>query len=138
MNAPATRLHLLDSRTLAALMQQPQGPIARRIEQIGENQVATSLIVACELRHAVARQGSLRLAERLEELLAVLPVLPLEPDTDRHYALIRHALERAGQSAESTELLLAAHARGLDAVLVCAQPERYAAIPALTALSWLD
>jgi tRNA(fMet)-specific endonuclease VapC len=49
---------LLDTNILSDVVRQPQGRIADRIAQVGEQQVCTSIIVAAELRYG--SQNSLR------------------------------------------------------------------------------
>jgi tRNA(fMet)-specific endonuclease VapC len=43
-------LYLLDTNILSSLVREPQGPVADHIADIGEANVLTSVIVACELR----------------------------------------------------------------------------------------
>lgn len=47
-------MFLLDTNTLSDLVRNPHGPIA---ERIGEAEVATSIIVATELRYGAERRG---------------------------------------------------------------------------------
>jgi tRNA(fMet)-specific endonuclease VapC len=46
-----------------------------RIAQVGEQAIATSIVVAAELRFGAAKTGSLRLATRVDGILARLVVL---------------------------------------------------------------
>src|SRR5207249_5162534 len=84
----------------------------------GEERVCTSIIVACELRYGAAKKASLRLGEQLEAVLAALPIVALERDSDRHYGEIRADLERRGKPIGPNDLLIAAHARCLWLALV--------------------
>jgi tRNA(fMet)-specific endonuclease VapC len=43
----AGRSYLLDTNTLSHLVRQPQGTVAARIADVGEEHVLTSIIVAC-------------------------------------------------------------------------------------------
>lgn len=54
-------LYLLDTNTLSNLIRQPQGRVADRIAHVGEANVLTSVVVACELRYGAAKRGSRRL-----------------------------------------------------------------------------
>ncbi|WP_332459859.1 PIN domain-containing protein [Burkholderia ubonensis] len=54
-------------------------------------QVCTSIIVAAELRFGVWKRGSSILAERVEQLLTRLTVLPLQPDVDSAAGGLREA-----------------------------------------------
>lgn len=71
-----TALHyLLDTNILSALLRDPSGRIAKRIDAVGEGAVCTSIIVASEMRYCVRKRGSLRLAEHVEAVLSAIPVL---------------------------------------------------------------
>ena len=52
------RSYLLDTNILSHLVRQPQGPVALRIADVGEDRVLTSIVVACELRYGAAKRGS--------------------------------------------------------------------------------
>ena len=53
--------YLLDTNIVSDLIRNPQGTVASRIQKVGEAQVATSVIVAAELRYGAAKKGSARL-----------------------------------------------------------------------------
>lgn len=65
-------LYLLDTSTLSNLIRQPQGRVAERIAQVGEANVLTSVIVACELRYGAAKRGSRKLTRQVEAILGAL------------------------------------------------------------------
>ena len=107
--------YLLDTNILSRLVRDPQCSIAQRIARVGEAKVCTSIIVACELRYGAARSSSTRLKEQVEAVLGAVEVLPFAADADRHYVAIRDAVERRGLSIGANDLLIAAHARSVDA-----------------------
>src|SRR6185295_8012745 len=78
--------YLLDTSTLSHLIRQPQGAVAERIAAVGEANVLTSVVVACELRYGAAKRGSRRLTRQVEAVLTALTVRPLESDVERVYA----------------------------------------------------
>jgi tRNA(fMet)-specific endonuclease VapC len=129
--------HLLDTNILADLLRNPGGRVARRLAIVGEATVCTSIVVACELRYGAAKKGSRTLSARVENLLESLEVLPLDRETDRHYAEIRLHLDRTGRPIGSNDLLIAAHALALDLALVSDNVEEFARIPGLTLDNWL-
>jgi tRNA(fMet)-specific endonuclease VapC len=71
-------------------------------------------------------------------LLEVLDVLPLDIDTDSHYAEIRVKLEAAGTPIGPNDLLIAAHARSLDLILVSANVREFSRVPGLSVENWLE
>ena len=131
------RPYLLDTSILSHLVRQPQGPVAARIAKVGEDNVLTSIIVACELRYGAAKRGSRKLTRQVEAILAAMTILPLEPGTDRHYAAIRTALVKKGAPIGANDMLIAAHARAIDAVCVTANVAAFKRVPALRVENWL-
>ncbi|MFA5516850.1 MAG: PIN domain-containing protein [Desulfuromonadales bacterium] len=49
---------LLDTNILSDLIRHPAGPVARRISEVGETAVCTSIIVASELRFGAEKKQS--------------------------------------------------------------------------------
>lgn len=130
--------YLLDTNILSSLVRDPQGPIAGRIAEVGEGHVATSIVCAAELRFGAAKKGSPRLTDQVEAVLDILPVLPLEPPADAHYAKLRAALERQGTPIGGNDMLIAAHALVSDSVLVTDNVREFARVPSLRLENWLD
>ena len=131
-------LYLLDTNIVSDLIRHPQGRVAARIAEVGEAKVATSIIVAAELRFGTAKRGSPRLSAQLEAVLRALPVLSLEPPADRIYGSLRDALERQGMPIGANDMLIAAHAMALDRILVSGNKREFARIEGLRLLNWLD
>ena len=131
------RLYLLDTNILSHLVRQPQGRVAERIVDVGEANVLTSVIVACELRYGAAKRGSRKLTRQIEAILGALTIRPLESEVERVYASIRVTLERKGTPIGAHDLLIAAHARALDAVCVTDNVAEFKRVPALRVENWL-
>ena len=130
--------YLLDTNILSELIRDPNGSVAQRIAEKGEGTVCTSIVVACELRFGVEKKQSASLRARVEELLAVLDVLASDVDTDFHYAGIRANLEADGTPIGPNDLLIAAHARSLDLILVSANVREFSRVPGLSVENWLE
>lgn len=129
--------YLLDTNIVSDLVKRPQGSVAQRLAMLErEDQVSTSLIVAAELRYGAAKRGSDTLTAQLEAILAVLPILPLEPPTDRHYGDLRLALERSGTPIGPNDLLIAAQALALGATLVTDNTREFLRVAGLPLENW--
>ncbi|HEX3526551.1 MAG TPA: type II toxin-antitoxin system VapC family toxin [Thermoanaerobaculia bacterium] len=129
--------YLLDTNILSDLLRNPGGRAARRLAVVGEVTVCTSIVVACELRYGAAKKGSSALSERVEILLGSLEVLPLDKESDRHYAEVRSHLERIGETIGPNDLLIAAHTLALGLTLVTENVEEFARVPRLPIENWL-
>jgi tRNA(fMet)-specific endonuclease VapC len=130
-------MFLLDTNILSDLIRHPQGVIASRIDEVGETEIATSIIVAGELRYGAERRGSLRLTAQLEAVLELLPTLPLGDDADIHYGRLRADLERRGTPIGANDMLIAAHALSLGATLVTDNVRELERVTGLTIANWL-
>ena len=130
--------YLLDTSVLSHLIRQPQGPVAEGIAKVGEANVLTSVIVACELRYGAAKRGSRRLSKQVEAVLGALTIRPLESEVERFYASIRVALEKRGTPIGAHDLLIAAHARALGAVCVTDNVAEFRRVPALKVENWVS
>lgn len=132
--------YLLDSNILSDMMRNPRGRAMRDLESRSanaDNDFVTSVIVACELRYGAVKKGSPKLVQRLDEVLASLDVLSLDRGVEQHYANIRSDLERRGNPIGQNDLLIAAHAIALDAVLVTDNVGEFERVEGLRLENWL-
>ena len=129
--------YLLDTNILSDLIRHPDGLVARRVEQVGQKEILTSIIVAAELRYGCAKKGSAKLLERVQGLLETIPVLSLDMPTDAQYGLIRAELEAAGQPIGMNDLLIASHALALGLTLVTDNTSEFSRVRGLKVENWL-
>lgn len=128
---------LLDTNIVSDLVRNPQGRTAAKIAELGEDTVATSIIVAAELRYGAAKKGSPRLAAQLESILTAMEIIPLEAPADAAYGAVRVALEAAGTPIGANDLLIAAQTLALDMVLVTNNEKEFGRVNGLTIENWL-
>jgi tRNA(fMet)-specific endonuclease VapC len=129
--------YLLDTNIVSDFVQRPLGPARQRADRIGFERLATSVIVAGELKFGYIRRESARLKRDVEAVLGSLPVLALEAPADWHYASVRAELERRGMPIGSNDMLIAAHALALDCTLVTANEREFRRVPGLRVENWL-
>lgn len=128
--------YLLDTNIVSAMMDFPKGSVAKRIKEVGEEHVCTSIIVVAEVKYGIRKKQSRRLAAQFQAILPSLKVLPFEAPADDRYALIRVETERTGDTVAQNDMLIAAHALSLGATLVSAD-HIFAVIPGLKVENWL-
>ena len=128
--------YLLDTNILSDLIRNPHGAVRARIVAVGEDTICTSAVVAAELRYGARLKGSASLTERIEELIARVRVQAWPVDASTSYATIRVALERAGTPIGANDLLIAAHALAIGAVMVTANQREFERIPDLAIEDW--
>lgn len=105
--------------------------------EFGEDKIATSIIVAAELRYGAAKRAPVRLTRQLEAVLGVIEILPFEAPADVRYGELRVALEAAGTPIGANDLLIAAQAVALDMVLVTDNTREFERVAGLRVENWL-
>lgn len=129
-------LFLLDTNIISDLIRNPAGMAAQRLAEKGETAICTSIVVACELRFGACKKGSPALTARVDEILSLIEVLPLEIDADRHYARLRAQLEKNGTPIGPNDLLIAAQCLSLGLTLVTANAAEFSRVPGLAVENW--
>ncbi len=129
--------YLLDTNIVSDMIRNPQGRVAGRVREVGEANVATSIIVAAELRYGAAKKGSARLTAQVEAILGAIEVVPFEEPADVVYGVLRNGLEQKGQPIGGNDLLIAAHALSLGFTLVTANEREFAKIDDLQCENWI-
>jgi tRNA(fMet)-specific endonuclease VapC len=132
-----TTRFLLDTNVLSQLVRDPRGSVGTRLREIGDSNVFTSIVVACELRYGARKRASAALTERVERLLDNIDVAPLESGIDLLYAAIRHELESKGTPIGANDLLIAAHALEQSATLVSDNVAEFQRVPGLRIENWV-
>lgn len=130
--------YLLDTNILSELIRKPQGVVANRIAEVGEESVCTSIVVASELRFGAIKRDSSRLSEQLNTVISAIGILPLEPPADHRYAVLRYELEKAGLPIGPNDMLIAAHSLALELILVTANVNEFSRVSGLVVENWLE
>ena len=130
-------MFMLDTNIISDLVRNPGGQAAERLSHVGDDDIATSVIVAGELRYLCLRKGSARLTERVEAVLREIRVLSLKPEVSANYGEIRRDLEARGLPIGQNDLWIAAHARSAEAVLISDNEDEFRRVAGLVVENWL-
>lgn len=129
---------MLDTNIVSDLVRNPHGAVARHIVEVGSEAVCVSIITAAELRYGCARKGSAKLLANVEAILGSIEVLAFDVPADAEYGRIRAELEAQGKPIGPNDLLIAAHANSLGAVLVTANTGEFSRVRGLEVENWLN
>ncbi|MBP5976773.1 type II toxin-antitoxin system VapC family toxin [Brasilonema sp. CT11] len=130
-------LYLLDTNIISELIKNPRGVIFSKIQDVGEDKICTSIIVACESRFGAKKKNSQKLIEKLEIILDSIEILPLTYPVEQYYAEIRTDLEQQGKPIGGNDLLIAAHSLSLGLTLVTANVREFSRFSNLKVENWL-
>jgi tRNA(fMet)-specific endonuclease VapC len=93
--------------------------------------------VLCELLVGVVKRKDARATRRrLEGLLQIVRVWPIDLSIAEHYAEVYHELQKAGRALSQVDIMLAAIARHLNATLLTTDQD-FQALPDIQAENWL-
>jgi tRNA(fMet)-specific endonuclease VapC len=112
-------LYLLDTNIASYVIKGNPPDVRERLVRVPMAQVAVSAVTEAELRFGVARlPEARRLAIAVEEFLLRVNPLPWDSAASRSYAVLRAELEAAGRPMGNLDMMIAAHAVALGAILV--------------------
>jgi len=129
--------YLLDTNIVSALMKFPTGAVAQHLQGVDPEKVCTSIIAVAEIRYGIGKSQSQRLARQFAQIEPVLRVEPFLQPAEAHYARMRIETESAGLTVSQNDLLIAAHAEALDAILVT-DDRIFLQVPGLKVENWLQ
>jgi tRNA(fMet)-specific endonuclease VapC len=129
--------YLLDTNIISDLIRHPRGKVAECVKNAGEENVYTSIIVACELRFGAAKRGSAKLSTQVEAIISAMEIMPLKGPADTEYANLRLYLEKMGSPIGPNDMLIAAQALAAKSVLVTANKDEFERVPNLIVQNWL-
>ena len=103
--------------------------------------LAISSVVYAELCYGIENSDSPKKQQRLEQLelfIQGLQIIAWDKTAAKHYGEIRAGLKRLGTPIGNNDLLIAAHARSLTAVLVTNNVREFNRVPHLAIENWLE
>lgn len=111
--------YLLGTNTASYVIKGNFPQVRRRLLRVPIADISLSVITEAELRFGVARKPeAMRLNEGVESFLLHVNVLPWDSEAAKQYARLRSALERSGAPMGNLDIMIAAHALSIQAVLV--------------------
>jgi tRNA(fMet)-specific endonuclease VapC len=111
--------YLLDTNMASYVIKGNIPRVRQRLVRVPMAEVAISAVTEAELRFGVARRPeAARLEIAVEEFLLRIDSLPWDSAAARNYAQVRAALEREGKPMGNLDMMIAAHALAVQAVLV--------------------
>ena len=128
---------MLDTGTCSYVIKRSHPPVLRRLQAVPIDEVCVSVITKAELLYGVhvsPRQQQDSVA--VEAFLRHLAVLDFPDAAAEHYADIRAGLKLRGQLIGANDLMIAAHARCLNLMLVTNNLREFSRVPGLAVENW--
>jgi tRNA(fMet)-specific endonuclease VapC len=111
--------YLLDTNTASYIIKGNFPHVREKLLKVSMADVGISVITEAELRFGAAkRPEAIKLQSIVEDFLRRVDILPWDSLAAQHYAEIRAKLERAGEPMGNLDMMIAAQALAIGAVLV--------------------
>lgn len=112
-------IYLLDTNMASHVIKGDLLMVRKRLASVPMQEVAVSVVTQAELLYGVAKRGYPEgLTTRVREFLVRVTVLPWTSDVSVVYGNLRASCEAAGIVLAPLDMMIAAHAKALNATLV--------------------
>ena len=129
--------YLLDTNICIYIRQKKPPEVMRHFEELEPGDAGISVITYGELIYGADKSAHRSQAmRRLEELVTVLPALPMPEAAANIYGKLRSELEGRGEMIENNDLWIAAHAITAQAILVTNDESEFRRVRGLRLQNW--
>jgi len=130
--------YMLDTDTSSYIIRNRPESVRVRFGKLDSSQLCISVITHAELLYGVKSAASSRtIRPAVEDFVRRLTVFDWDSTAAEHYADIRTKLEAGGTPIGNMDMLIAAHARSVSAVLVTNNEKHFRRVSALTVENWV-
>jgi tRNA(fMet)-specific endonuclease VapC len=111
--------YMLDTNVVSHIMQGRDAALLERLVKVPMGQAVISSVTLAELEYGLHRKGQpSRLRNALDQALLRMDVLPWDEKVATCYGELCSSLEAQGISLSDFDMMIAAHAVSVDAILV--------------------
>ena len=131
--------YLLDTNVCVDYLNGRYPSVTERLQRARPSDVATSAIVAAELRYGAEKSAHRRQNQaRLDHFLAEVTVIDFDAGASELYGRLRFSLERDGTIIGPNDMLIAAHAVSLRTTLVTDNVKEFSRVRGLRLENWRE
>ena len=135
------RLFMLDTDTCIFLMRGDSPALAAKVQSVPLQQQVMSAVTFAELTYGVQVSAAAKRKQNqsvLDSLVLHLAVLDWPQDAAKHYAEIRADLKKRGAQLGAADLMIAAHARAMGAIVVTNNLNDFERVKGLEVENWTN
>jgi tRNA(fMet)-specific endonuclease VapC len=129
--------YLLDTNICIYIRRERPQSVLERFKVLPPGSTAISVITYGELVYGVQKSPDPRKAMMiLEELTALIPIVPMAIEVAQTYGAIRSDLAARGELIGNNDLWIAAHAKSLGVILVTNNESEFKRVEGLVIENW--
>ena len=133
------QLFMLNTDTCIFLMRGDSPALAAKVQSVPLQQQVMSAVTFAELSYGVQVSAAAKRKQNqsvLDSLVLHLAVLDWPQDAAKHYAEIRADLKKRGAQLGAADLMIAAHARAMGAIVVTNNLKDFERVKGLAVENW--
>ncbi len=128
---------MLDTDISIYLIKKRPASVEKHLNRLSMDQVCISVVTYAELLYGAEHSANKeRNKEAVRDFVRYLTVRGWNDEAAEHYGLIRHDLESAGTPIGAMDMMIAAHARSVPAVLVSNNERHFGRVRGLKVVNW--
>ena len=130
--------YMLDTDMCGYIIQEHPETVRQRFQTLAMGQMCVSVITYAELIYGVERSSSKRVNRPIvEDFVRHLDVMDWDTEAADQYGVIRAELEAAGTPIGAMDMMIAAHAKSIEAVLVTNNQKHFTTVTGLRIDNWI-
>ena len=129
---------MLDTDMCSYIIKEHPESVRQRFQTLAMEQLCISVVTYAELIYGVARSSSKRVNRPIiEDFVRHLDVMDWDTEAADQYGVIRAELEVAGTPIGAMDMMIAAHAKSIKAVLVTNNQKHFTKVKGLKVDNWV-
>jgi len=129
--------YMLDTDMCSYIIKEHPESVRQRFQTLAMEQLCVSVVTYAELIYGVERSSSRRINRPIiEDFVRHLDVMNWDTEAADQYGVIRAELEAAGTPIGAMDMMIAAHAKSIKAVLVTNNQKHFTKVKGLKIDNW--
>jgi len=129
--------YMLDTDMCSHIIKEHPESVRQRFQTLAMEQLCVSVVTYAELIYGVERSSSKRINRPIiEDFVLHLDVMNWDTEAADQYGVIRAELEAAGTPIGAMDMMIAAHAKSIKAVLVTNNQKHFTKVKRLKIDNW--
>jgi tRNA(fMet)-specific endonuclease VapC len=129
--------YMLDTDMCSYIIKEHPESVRQRFQTLAMEQLCISVVTYAELIYGVERSSSKRVNRPIiEDFVRHLDVMDWDTEAADQYGVIRAELEAAGTPIGAMDMMIAAHAKSIKAVLVTNNQKHFTKVKGLKIDNW--
>ena len=129
--------YMLDTDMCSYIIKEHPESVRQRFQTLAMEQLCVSVVTYAELIYGIERSSSKRINRPIiEDFVRHLDVMNWDTEAADQYGVIRAELEAAGTPIGAMDMMIAAHAKSIKAVLVTNNQKHFTKVKRLKIDNW--